>query len=207
MIVGIGHKARRGKDTAASALVRDEGFVRIGFADALKELAVLVDPIVGETGPTNVGAGRGRLSYVVRQNGWDQAKDRYPEVRRFLQELGTGVRQVLGEALWVEHVIRQVGDRDVVIPDVRFPNEAQAIKDAGGIVVRIDRAVPPRIAASASSTHDSETALDGWEFDYTIDNGGSIVDLENAIKEIVAEAKKAAAGKATVKKGAGDAEA
>ena len=50
MIVGITGYAQHGKDTAAQVLVTEFGFVRVGFADALKELALAVNPIVTPPG-------------------------------------------------------------------------------------------------------------------------------------------------------------
>jgi hypothetical protein len=61
-----------------------------------------------------------------------------------------------------------------IITDVRFPNEAQAIVDRGGIMIRINRTDKSRINAD----HPSETALDNWDgFNYIIDNNGTIEDL------------------------------
>lgn len=64
-----------------------------------------------------------------------------------------------------------------LITDVRFPNEAQAIKDRGGIVIRVDRDVELR-------DHESETALDNYDFKYRIDNNGTIEELVNKIKRL-----------------------
>ena len=59
-----------------------------------------------------------------------------------------------------------------IITDVRFPNEANIIKEKGGIMVRVKR--PTDIAEG----HSSETALDDYkEFDYILENDGSLEDL------------------------------
>jgi hypothetical protein len=62
---------------------------------------------------------------------------------------------------------------DWVITDCRFPNEAQVIKDKGGIVVKLIR----QTEETTSSKHESETALADWSFDATIYNTGTIEDL------------------------------
>lgn len=70
-----------------------------------------------------------------------------------------------------------------IITDVRFPNEAKAIKDRGGIILRIDR--PAKVDLGPRRTdwmHPSETALDTWDFDYEIDNDGGVEDLMEKIK-------------------------
>jgi len=67
-----------------------------------------------------------------------------------------------------------------VITDTRFPNEAKAIKDAGGIVIRVDRP-----GVKAVNTHPSETALDDWNFDYKIMNGSDIASLMFSLEVIL----------------------
>lgn len=62
-----------------------------------------------------------------------------------------------------------------VITDVRFPNEAKAIQDRGGKVIRINRSIP--VQANVTSEHPSETALDDYDFDWIIYNDSTIDDL------------------------------
>lgn len=185
MIVGIGHTMQVGKDTAATALCRELGFRRIGFADALKRLAFAADPLVtSATRATNIQVGHGRLKHVVQGLGWDEAKNVYPEVRRFLQELGLGMREEFGEEVWVEHLLDKIGHQEnVVIPDVRFLNEAEAIRNEGGLLLKILR------PGKHGDGHRSETELadfDGW--DHVIDNNGSIPELEQKVVQIVRDA-------------------
>jgi hypothetical protein len=66
-----------------------------------------------------------------------------------------------------------------VITDTRFPNEADAIKEKGGIVVRIERT-----GVAPINTHPSETGLDGWAFDYVINNSSDIEHLKSQITNI-----------------------
>ena len=67
-----------------------------------------------------------------------------------------------------------------IISDVRFRNEAQAIKDRGGILIRTIR------ESDYKSDHPSETSLDNWkEWDYVIDNNGSMEDLQEKVKTIL----------------------
>lgn len=181
LIIGIGHVRRAGKDSAATSLCRDLGFRRVSFADRLKELAFHANPLVTHGRQSvNVGTGHGRLQWIVKgMGGWEAAKDSHPEVRLFLQHLGVGCRKVFGEDFWIEQALRTIkpGEK-IVIPDVRFPNEAQAIKDLGGVVVRIDR------PGHRAEGHESETALVDWEFDHVIDNSDSLMDLEQRMVEL-----------------------
>jgi hypothetical protein len=179
VIIGIGHVAQTGKDTAAEALCRDLGFRRVSFADPLKALAKEANPIILSNMMTNVGLGSGKLSKLVDQLGWDAAKVQFPAVRQFLQDLGLGARKVFGPDFWVNVAMESIGDFDnVVIPDVRFVNEAEAIKYHGGKMVKIVR--PGKVA----SGHISETALLDYEFDVTVENSGSVVELQQKITEL-----------------------
>lgn len=181
MIVGIGHTARAGKDTAAQALCRDLGYTRVSFADKLKRLAFLSDPMILANQMTNVGVGSGHLMKIVTSvGGWEQAKDRFPEVRRYLQNLGVAARDVFGDEVWIDAAFANYlpGDK-LVVADVRFPNEAEAIKARGGKVIKIAR------PGFEGGTHISETALADYPFDAVVENTGSIVELEAKIVELV----------------------
>lgn len=169
-LVGLIGKKRVGKDTFAAVLVEEFGFARVAFADPLKEMALTIDPVIGWYA-NNGSAVHMRLDTAVALRGWEEAKDVYPEARRFLQRLGDGVRQFDPE-FWVRAGMRKAralrrGGSDaavvfgpgqpVVITDVRYPNEADAIRDAGGVLVRIVRP-----GVDDGDTHASETALDGY---------------------------------------------
>ena len=157
MIVGLTGRKRCGKSTLARLLVERHGFRELSFAEPLKRMALAANPIVGFRSTPN-GAQRVHLSDVVHEIGWERAKDEYPEVRRFLQRLGTeGVRDNLGEDTWVniaEREIRAAGyARRLVFPDVRFDNEARLIRWFGGTVVEVRR---PTAIADTADNHRSE---------------------------------------------------
>lgn len=177
-LIGLIGKKRSGKDTFAAGLI-DRGFTRFAFADALKDAALALDPII-VTGdpvhitPSNIDThGLPRLSAVVAARGWEDAKA-IPEVRRTLQALGVAMRDNVADDVWVAGTMARAVDHPgpAVITDVRFPNEAQAVVDAGGIIVRIIR---PGIVSD--DTHVSETALDGYPADLIIHNDTSADDL------------------------------
>lgn len=132
-------------------------------------------------------------------------------VREFLQMLGTdGLRTGLHENTWVNALMSDYVSQpnlevaeflaaeglpqsmngsatklpNWIITDTRFPNEARAIKDVGGIVIRIDR---PGI--NAVNAHPSETSLDDWSFDYKIANASGIVALAYSIQTILLKEK------------------
>tara|TARA_R100001244_G_scaffold120565_1_gene90177 strand:- start:2776 stop:3039 length:264 start_codon:yes stop_codon:yes gene_type:complete len=72
------------------------------------------------------------------------------------------------------------GTELAIVPDVRFPNEADAIKQAGGKVIRLTR-------SPHDDQHESETALDDYEgFDHVLDNANSSLDETNrALMEVL----------------------
>lgn len=71
-----------------------------------------------------------------------------------------------------------------IITDVRFPNEAEAIKARKGILIKINRP-NNTIETSGIQQHPSEIALDDYQFDYTIENEGTIEDLLFKINDIL----------------------
>lgn len=160
-IIGFSGYARAGKDTAADYLVENYGYKKFSFASPMKEAMYQLDPriTVNELANTSLRVG-------VDVYGWEGLKDRSPDVRGLLQRFGTEVgREMFGEDFWVDYAMSQIPDgAKAVIADVRFPNEADAIKKLGGKVVRIDR------GGSPANTHVSETALDDYVFDVILHN-------------------------------------
>lgn len=178
MIVGLSGKKRVGKDSVGEVLAYRYGFKKAAFAKELKDMAYDINPVVD----WDVFAGAPvYLQDLVDDVGWEKAKE-HPEVRRFLQRLGTeGVRNHLGEDTWVKIVLDQVQPGEhVAVTDCRFPDEAEAVKAAGGYVVRV---LNPRIVSN--DKHESETALDEWKFDGCIINDGSLAELETKVEDLM----------------------
>ena len=99
-------------------------------------------------------------------------------VRDFLQKLGTdAIRDNLHENTWVNATLADyTTESNWIITDTRFPNEAEAIKKAGGIVIRINRP-----GVQPINPHPSETSLDDWEFDAVINNDGDVSDIVHKV--------------------------
>ena len=76
-----------------------------------------------------------------------------------------------------------------IITDMRFPNELQAVKDRGGITIRVNRdilnEIPYQKAYRETHEHESETALDNAEFDYVIENDSNVEELTKQVKKIL----------------------
>ena len=70
-----------------------------------------------------------------------------------------------------------------IITDTRFPNEIKAVKNKDGICIRIFRT---NSELQNKPEHESETALDSYnDWDYIIDNNGSIDELINSVRRIL----------------------
>lgn len=150
-LIGLGHKARQGKDTVATGLLQTYPSVarRVAFADMVRA--------------------------VCRVNHGMTRKD-----PALLQQIGVGRRQTDPD-IWVRAVAWQAQEWEddctnvqmIVIPDVRFPNEADWIKRHGGLVLNVRRYAPDGtrvLATDRDPQHVSELALDGYAFDAVLDN-------------------------------------
>jgi hypothetical protein len=134
-------------------------------------------------------------------------EDRKMTIREFLQKLGTeAIRDGLHINAWINAAFSEyvpvheismrtswiAGDTLVyprwIFTDCRFPNEAQAIKNRGGIVIRVNRPELPvfdpigDVPIPIVKKHPSETSLDNWSFDWVIDNNGTMEDLILKVK-------------------------
>lgn len=181
MMIGLSGYARSGKDTVGKLLVERHGYTRVAFADPMRKMALAIDPIIDHYGSYGSNVRPVRLSEAVDSVGWDRAKS-VPEVRRFLQRLGTEAgREIFGSDFWIDIALKGYTQADnLVLTDVRFRNEADAIKKNDGVVVRILR---PGI--EPPNSHASERDLDGWAFDYLLKNEGSLEDLERWADHLV----------------------
>ena len=181
LIIGFGHKRGSGKDTCGQFAIdylRDLGRARqqTWFAQALKEAAM---PAFGFTREQVYSDKKGivdtRWGFTP---GWA------------LQKMGTeGFRDVFGFDFWVVRLGFDVlgePNVDFVICDVRFPNEAAAVKSWGGFVVNVVRPVFDGPDDGRDSNHPSETALDLYaDWDGVILNDGSLDDLRNDVEVLV----------------------
>ena len=182
-VIGVTGFAQHGKDSIAQVLVEHYGFTRIGLADAVREAALAINPIV-LTGPATFS----RLAEVVAERGWDVAKQ-LPEVRRLLQVIGTEAgRKFHDEDIWVRKLAadadRQRIDR-LVVPDVRFPNEAAFVRgksDLGrgyverGALIRVTRpGFDNKLGSNAG--HDSERHIKDLPVDELVLNDGTLRGL------------------------------
>lgn len=186
MIIGLAGYAGVGKNAIADILVRDHGYKIVAFADALREMALDIDPLMADryddVGPIY-------LTDLIDDVGWDYAKRNFAEVRRFLQRLGTeGVRKHIGADAWVDlwsnrvHDARLGGWPNIVVPDMRFPNEVGRIEGMYGVTVYVTR--PGFVPVNA---HISEQ-LGAGACMYQLDNDGDLERLTYQVGEFINKA-------------------
>jgi hypothetical protein len=209
MIIGFVGFIGSGKDTAADYLVNFHEFRRDSFANTLKDAVAAVfgwDRVLLE------GRTKEAREWREQVDPWWAERLAMPALtpRWVLQYWGTEVcRNAFHDDIWIaslENKMRKTTD-NIVISDVRFPNEIKAIHNAGGIVVRVKRGEDPEWYDAAVSVnqgpngnatwslskailnqlkiHASETAWVGGDIDYIISNDTSIDDLFKQIKNLV----------------------
>lgn len=121
--------------------------------------------------------------------GWDGQKD---EAGRYLlQYIGTDVVRKQEPDFWVDYVSKvltlfpDTWDY-VLIPDTRFPNEIERLKESGFEVIHVHIARPSgNNLTDRQRKHPSETALNNVIPDMTIENDGSIDDLRRRVAELI----------------------
>ena len=212
MIIGITGFIGSGKDTVANYLVANHGFTRDSFAGALKDA---ISQIFGWDRELLEGLTPEARQWREEVDPWWAKRLNKPTLtpRWVLQHLGTDVCRVgFHDDIWIaslENRLRKTKS-DIVISDVRFPNEFKAIRNAGGIVVWVKRGALPEwyeCALIENTTHEdqqwlledahqlmpqkyphvhqSEWAWVGQTFNYEIDNNGTVEELYSQVNNLL----------------------
>lgn len=208
MIIGFVGLIGSGKDTAADYLVNFHGFRRDSFAGTLKDA---IAAVFGWNRTLLEGRTKEAREWREQKDEWwSKRLGRDITPRWILQYWGTEVcRKGFHDDIWIaslEHKLLSTND-DIVISDVRFPNEIAAIHNAGGLVVRIKRGEDPEWFPAAESfnrgpngnttwalsgvklekakIHASEYSWVGGKINHTVFNDTTIDSLFEQIKNLV----------------------
>ena len=208
MIIGFVGFIGSGKDTAADYLVNTHGFRRDSFANTLKDA---VANVFGWDRTLLEGRTAEAREWREQVDSWWATRLRMPNLtpRLMLQLWGTDVCRVhFHDDIWIaslENKMRKTGD-NIVISDVRFPNEIKAIHNAGGKVVRIQRGENPEWYQDAINfnagernmswaiskerlrrlgIHASETAWVGGDIDHVVSNDTTIDSLFSQLQDLL----------------------
>lgn len=170
--------ARSGKNTLAEEFVKNAGFDQRGFADSLKAILYSLNPQIELFNDDYIG--HWHVKNIVDDRGWEKAKEE-PEIRQLLQRLGTeGGRMALGQDIWVNTLFSQPHGTRLAISDLRFENEAQAVKAHGGYVIRVERP-----GVGPANNHASEKL--NFEADFTVQNDGTPHEAYLAVAGFLAD--------------------
>ena len=195
MIIGICGLIGSGKDTIANHLVDYHDFYKTSFADKLKDGVATVfswdrEMLEGTTDES-------RTWREQKDEFWSRETNEHITPRLVLQMFGTDcMRNGFYNGIWVSIVKQQIinnPNKNFVIPDVRFPNEAKMIKEVNGEVWRICRGPDPQWFISyvkdnivPTDVHESEWQWAKLDFDCVIHNNDTIIDLKNQVSDHLA---------------------
>lgn len=178
LLIGLCGRAGAGKDTVRQFLANDHGFTGLAVADPLRDMVMaLLDHVYAN-------------HYATRR---DLKEVDVPVIgasyRKLAQTLGTEWgRQTIRPSLWIDIAMHKVrlmwarGERRIVISDVRFPDEAEAIRSMGGVVWVVTRqdAAPVREHVSEYMARTAES----WA-DAVIRNNGTLEQLRERVANAV----------------------
>ena len=176
-LIGLSGKARSGKDTVANHLWLHHEFTRIAFADPLKQ------GVKAMFGLTYDQTFDDALKEVMIEH-WGMTP------RRMFQLMGTeAIRNTFGQDVWCKRFMLSydlLKDTDnVVVPDVRFDNEAELIRSLGGVIVEIRRGTG---LAGEAGAHISEAGLSEAP-EIVINNDSTLENLGLVTDQLVAVLK------------------
>jgi len=172
IIIGIAGKKKSGKSLAANYIkaFAPSKVVIVSYADALKDEVA-------------------KACSVNRQ----YIEDHKDNFRLILQGWGTDYRRKLcGDDYWINKLITRLNEISnitpnaiVIIPDVRFRNEARNILMLNGFLINVTR-----LSNVDNDTHESENDLQDYPFDGTIVNDGTVEQFHDKIKQTLKKVTK-----------------
>lgn len=180
IIIGFGHQSGVGKDEAArflkTAIGADKVAVR-GFATTLKEAAGLVFNLSEEQ------------MYGTLKEVEDSRYSVSP--RHILQKFGNDLRELFWDSVWIDALVNKIPELEkqgyeyLFVTDVRYPNEAEALKKMGATLIKIER---NSRKLPGNPNHSSETAMNDYSsWDYVINNDASLFDFHGNVLNVFEE--------------------
>lgn len=175
MLIGLCGPAGCGKNSVADHLQARYGWIQFGFADPVYAAVSTITGI-----PVDQLRERSTKEQKIEWLG--------KSPRELLQTLGTEWgRDIVSQDIWITIAMRQVeacqkylrGAGGVALTDVRFVNEVEAIKAAGGQVWRVERR--QRCLAEDAAQHSSEAGIPEFLIDTVIDNTGTLDALRGRV--------------------------
>ena len=171
-IIGITGYKNSGKDTLAEYFI-DNGFYKISFADPLKQACKEIFSFSDDQ--------------LYNQN-FKEREDIFWKhtPRELFQKIGTDLfRNTLpkicnniNDDIWIKSIERKIiklhTEKNInkfIIPDIRFENEAEFVKNNNGTIILINRQILKK------DNHESEQNIDKIKYDFKIENCSTLEDL------------------------------
>jgi hypothetical protein len=189
LIVALSGVAGAGKDTVGNILVTKHGFTRVSFADVLKEEVSNVFSLPLHFFHDRSTKDTPLLEWPILSNRLTKAalgdailNEHRHYTPRLLCIYYASVMRGFSEDIWIAKASRQMDKLpgNVVITDLRFLNEADWVRRQFGKVIRIERG-----DVIHTLQHESETQLNGLNFDHTISNSGTVGELDVKVSEML----------------------
>lgn len=182
MIIALTGYKKTGKDTIADYLVEKYGFIKLSFAENLKNILKTMFNWTDE-----------HFSQKLKEINdpiWNVSP------REMMQFFGTNVirnqlkiNTNINDKQYNYHIkklyldnIHNFKNKNIVISDLRFHNEQEFIHSLNGKIFRIDR----KIIKNSFSLHESESYIKDIKYDLLINNNNSLLDTLKTIDEHIA---------------------
>ena len=189
-VIGICGDFESGKDEVASILVKHYQYTRVSFADFLR--AQIYEYLLSQAGyPSDFPK---EIVDIIRSHRNDPyAVYRKPTslaMRNVLQYIGTDYFRTLDKDYWVKEMAAYAkplldAGRRIAIPDMRYPNEVDYVRQHDGDTWRVLRPLPDKLQ-NEFRKHLSERALDQIEMDHAVVNDGTLPELKNRVDLAIA---------------------
>ncbi len=191
--IGLCGKAGTGKNTAAEMLIYsmpeiywNGSAIGLAFADPIKEIVKTMFPQVKSDHLYGPSKFRNEIIKGAKDSDGNPLT-----IRRALTDIGTSVGRAYNNSVWLENMSFRINEEIlskremIIITDVRFRNEFDWLKSEGFFMIKVVR------ENDLSINHISETGQDeikNHEYDYVLNNNGSMGDLETIIKKEIISA-------------------
>tara|TARA_B100002019_G_scaffold163307_1_gene140848 strand:- start:3067 stop:3660 length:594 start_codon:yes stop_codon:yes gene_type:complete len=192
MIIGICGLIGSGKGTVADILVEQHNYEKLSFADKLKDGVSSVfgwnrEMLEGDTDES-------RKWREEADKFWTEETGETITPRLILQLFGTDcMRNGFFDGIWVSLVKQELlknKQKNYVIPDVRFENEAKMIRSLGGKICQVRRGPDPLwfrlykdLGEIPTDVHKSEWAWANIQMDYILSNDTTLDNLKNLVQD------------------------
>ena len=178
MLIAICGKKRTGKDTVADYIQEFWGFQKRSFAQPIKKALEIIfdwpeeiwhsDELKEEVDPRWGISPRQAAQHIGTE--WGQY---------YLGQSFPLFHDTMGRNLWVARALFDIDNEDVVVSDLRFPHEAEAIRDRGGFIIKIHRNL------KYEDGHLSEIGVDIIDADFEIDNDKTKLHLLGIVDSVM----------------------